>query len=175
LRCLIITIEPITPENALVFKAVRLRALEDSPSAFGSTYARESQFPDEEWVRRAGNWNGIRSVLYLAMEEGESCGLAGVYLDEQDPGRAHLVSMWIAPAHRRKGVAKVLVRAVQSWAKDRKAHTMLLQVTSSNQAAIRFYHQLGFSLTGRTEPYPNDSNLIELEMSQPLTNSELSG
>jgi len=37
-----IKIKRITPEIALVFKQVRLRALEDSPTAFSSTYAKES-------------------------------------------------------------------------------------------------------------------------------------
>jgi ribosomal protein S18 acetylase RimI-like enzyme len=37
-------------------------------------------------------------------------------------------------------------------------------MTSTNQSAILFYETLGFSQTGRTEPYPNDPSLIELEM-----------
>lgn len=43
-----ITIEPITPQTALTFKAARLRALQDTPSAFGSTYAKESQLTDAD-------------------------------------------------------------------------------------------------------------------------------
>jgi ribosomal protein S18 acetylase RimI-like enzyme len=38
-------------------------------------------------------------------------------------------------------------------------------VTNSNQGAIAFYERQGFSLTGTTEPYPNDPSLIEYEMS----------
>ena len=34
-----ISIEPITRENALVFRNTRPRALQDTPAAFGSTYA----------------------------------------------------------------------------------------------------------------------------------------
>jgi hypothetical protein len=36
------TIERITPERAALFKSVRLRALLDAPTAFGSTNERES-------------------------------------------------------------------------------------------------------------------------------------
>ena len=45
---------------------------------------------------------------------------------------------------------------------------MLLMVTSNNEAALRFYEQLGFNRTGRTEPYPNDPALIEYEMSRQI-------
>jgi ribosomal protein S18 acetylase RimI-like enzyme len=39
-------------------------------------------------------------------------------------------------------------------------------VTSNNHAAIEFYERMGFSMTGNTEPYPNDPLIIEYEMSQ---------
>jgi ribosomal protein S18 acetylase RimI-like enzyme len=161
-------IEQISPENILAFKAVRLRALQDSPSAFGSTYARESQFPDAEWQKRAERWSGDTGVGYLAMELQIPCGIAGAFLDEHDPPRVHLISMWVAPTHRRTGLGRALVGAVQAWARMRGAHTLQLMVTNSNFAAIEFYKRIGFSMTGRTEPYPNDSALIEYEMSQAL-------
>src|SRR5215469_7512523 len=53
-----IAIEPITRRNVLLFKEVRLRALEDSPGAFDSTYAKESQLADSEWMQRVERWNG---------------------------------------------------------------------------------------------------------------------
>jgi hypothetical protein len=52
-----VAIEPITRLNVLLFKEVRLRALEDSPGASDSTYAKESQFADSEWMQRVERWN----------------------------------------------------------------------------------------------------------------------
>ena len=88
-----ITFEPITPQNASIFKATRLRALQDTPTAFGATYARESLLTVVDWVERAGKWNGERSILYLAMEARACVGIAGSYLDQEDATRAHLISM----------------------------------------------------------------------------------
>ena len=96
-----IVIEPITPHNLAVFKYVRLRALQEAPYAFGSTYAREVQFDRAEWARRVERWNGERGVGFLAMDGAIACGIAGSLLDENDPTRAQLVSMWTAPTHRR--------------------------------------------------------------------------
>jgi len=42
---------------------------------------------------------------------------------------------------------------------------LLLMVTSNNRTPIEFYERMGFSMTGNTEPYPNDPSVIEYEMS----------
>ena len=47
----------ITPETALVFKDARLRALQDTPLAFSSTYAKESLLPEEERAQILYGWN----------------------------------------------------------------------------------------------------------------------
>jgi GNAT superfamily N-acetyltransferase len=160
-----ISIVPITGRNFLVFKAVRLRALQDSPFAFGSTYARESEFPDEEWLKRVENWNGVTGAGFLAIDENETCGIVGSFLDERDRTQAHLVSMWTAPTHRRLGVGALLVNAAENWARGAGAKTMSLMVTSHNPSAQVFYERLGFLLTGATEPWPNDPSFFEREMS----------
>lgn len=162
-----ITIEPVTPANLSAFKEVRLRALQDTPQAFGSTYAREAAFSDAEWLQRAKRWNGETGIGFLAIDDGTPCGIAGAFLNEDDRTRALLVSMWTAPTHRRKAIGRRLVDQVLEWARLRNATTLLLMVTCTNDPAIRFYKRLGFTRTGRTEPYPNDPALIEYEMSRP--------
>ena len=163
-----IVIEPITPLNIAVFKDVRLRALQEAPYAFGSTYAREVQFDQAEWLKRVERWNGERGVGFLAMDGATACGIAGSLLDENNLTRAQLVSMWTAPTHRQLGIGRLLVDAVLDWARTRNVHTLLLMVTSNNDAAIRFYERLGFTKTGRTEPYPNDASVFEVEMSRTI-------
>jgi ribosomal protein S18 acetylase RimI-like enzyme len=48
------------------------------------------------------------------------------------------------------------------------ARALQLMVTSNNEPATRFYERLGFTRTGRTEPYPNDPVVIEYEMARPI-------
>ena len=163
-----IVLEPITTQKVFVFKEVRLRALRDTPRAFGSTHARESLLTDAEWIERASRWNGEKGVGFLAMDDGVACGIAGSFLDENDATRAQLISMWTAPTHRRQGVGRLLVDEVAGWARLRGARTLLLTVTSVNDPAMRFYERLGFVRTGRTEPYPNDPAVIEYEMARAI-------
>jgi len=158
------TIELITQQNAMGFKDVRLRALKEVPTAFSSTYAEEFQLTDAEWVKRAARWTDETSIGYLAVDAGSPCGIAAGFLDKNDATRAHLVSMWVAPTHRRLGIGRTLVDAIIAWALAQRVCTLQLIVTSNNDPAIRFYQRLGFALTGRTEPYRNDPALDDLEM-----------
>jgi ribosomal protein S18 acetylase RimI-like enzyme len=159
-------IHPITPANATLFREIRLRALQDSPAAFASTYAREAAFDDAEWARRVQVWNGDQGIGFLAIDEGVPCGIAGALLET--PAQAQLVSMWIAPDYRQRGVGRSLVESVVAWADLRGLHLITLMVTSVNESALRFYERLGFTRTGRTEPYPNDPALFEWEMARSL-------
>jgi ribosomal protein S18 acetylase RimI-like enzyme len=163
-----IVLEPITTQNVFLFKEVRLRALQDTPSAFGSTFARESQLTDAEWIDRAIRWDGEKGIGFLAMDEGVACGIAGSFLDANDATRAQLISMWTAPTHRQQGVGHLLVDEVAAWARLRGARTLQLMVTSVNEPAMRFYERLGFMRTGRTGPYPNDPAVVEYEMARAI-------
>jgi len=165
----LIAITPITPRNALVFKAVRLRALQDAPHAFVSTFEREAQLSDSEWLARAERMNGERGVGFLALDGEVACGIAGAFLDENDPMRAQLISMWTAPTHRQQGIGRLLVDEILKWAARRKARILQLMVTSNNEPAILFYERLGFARTGRTKRYPNDPAVTEYEMSKSIS------
>jgi GNAT superfamily N-acetyltransferase len=163
-----VSLHQITPSLASDYKAVRLRALLDTPNAFGSTYTRESQFSDADWQQRAANLYTPRSIGYLAHYLDAYCGLAAAFLKDQNPQHAELVGMWVAPEHRRTGTGRLLVEAIESWARTAGARTLQLMVTSVNPTAIAFYQRLGFTATGRTEPYPNDPAVIEYEMSKSI-------
>ncbi len=69
------TLEQLSLRFIKEFKTVRLRALQDTPSAFGSTYVKESQLSDEDWLQRVSTWNSNHAVCYIAMDKGEPCGI----------------------------------------------------------------------------------------------------
>src|SRR5690242_18942423 len=90
---IMITLGPITERNTFVFKNVRLRALQDSPHAFGATYTKESQLPESDWIKRLERMNGASGVGFLALDkdDGTACGIAGSFLDANDRTRAQLI------------------------------------------------------------------------------------
>jgi GNAT superfamily N-acetyltransferase len=170
-----LTIEPLSPHLVKTLRTVRLRALQDALTAFGGSYATESQFSEDDWLARTSAWNsGNSSVCYIAMDGSLPCGIIGGFLDERflnehflnerDPPRPTVGSMWVAPEHRSAGLGTRLMNEVERWARGLGTGELWLMVTSGNEPAIRFYRRCGFEFTGATEPYKNDPALFQYEM-----------
>jgi GNAT superfamily N-acetyltransferase len=47
--------------------------------------------------------------------------------------------------HRRRGLATAVMAALGAWARDRDAHSCLLQTAGDNAAAVALYTRLGFT------------------------------
>ena len=105
------------------------------------------------------------SLTWRGTSSNHPCGIAAGFLDADDSRKAHLISVWVSPEYRQSGAGRTLVTSVIDWAKSRQVAHLHLMVTSNNQTAIAFYQRLGFAMSGRTEPYPNDPSMVEYEMS----------
>ena len=104
-----ISLQLIDPANTAVFKDIRLRALQDSPTAFSANYADEAKLTDSDWLDRAAQWSSDKSAAYLPIDSGAAVGIATGILDRTNPLHASLMSMWVAPSHRRLGNGRILV------------------------------------------------------------------
>jgi ribosomal protein S18 acetylase RimI-like enzyme len=140
----------VRADEAGAMRDLRLRALQDAPMAFGSTYAREIAFEPEVWEQRTReNAEGQRSIAFV-LEPWAGMAVGAVHEDE--PGIAHLYGMWVAPEARGSGAGRELVAAVLGWAADRGARRIVAQVSEDNAAAMRLYLATGFADTGERDP-----------------------
>lgn len=142
---------------------VRLAALRDAPDAFASTYEREAAYTEEQWR----GWLSDRFAMFLAHrpDHADPAGLAGVF-DAGDG--AGLVSMWVRPDARGRGVGEALMNAAAGWAKDRGHDAMYLWVAEANEPARRLYERYGFTPTGDRQPLPSNPAVPEIRMRLPL-------
>jgi len=158
-------IRRIRVDDVEVYRDIRLHALADSPSAFGSTYAAEADRPLEAWVERVNRCATSDGTAVFLAYDGDTCiGLAGCYDADDLAADFQLISMWVAKEHRGTRVATDLVDAVIDWTTQRGARTVGLWVTRGNDRARRFYERMGFVLTGDTQPLPSDPSKDELRM-----------
>ena len=162
----------IRADEALRLRALRLRALADAPTAFGSTLAREEAFPESVWHERAlAGAAGGDLATFVAEQDGQWIGLAtGLAEDPEDPKLPGpvLSGMFVDGAARRRGVGVALVEAVSEWARQRGAAGLSLWVISGNQPGIALYTRCGFRLTGETKSLDRTPTQTELRMARAL-------
>jgi GNAT superfamily N-acetyltransferase len=153
-------IRRFAPDEWRTYRDLRLRALAESPDAFGSTLAREHERPDADWAARldAGARSPAEAAL-VAERGGEPVGLAWARLEDSSPGVAHLYQVWVAPEHRGRGAARGLLAAAADWARAAGAHTLALDVTCGDTPAMRLYTRAGCRPAGAPQPLRPGSTL----------------
>ena len=152
-------IRRLTPADALLLRSVRRRALADSPSAFGSSLSETEARPIAVWenmLRPDGN------PFFVYEINGEVRGLAGGFIPDHDE-ELHLVSMWIDPIHRGRGISDALVSHIVDWARSRDANRLILECTEGNHHAEELYVRHGFRRTGMSSTRERDG-ATEFEM-----------
>jgi ribosomal protein S18 acetylase RimI-like enzyme len=142
-------IRRLGPDDAVAYQELRLLALSESPTAFGSSY-------DEERTRAIAETRSQlafddRRILLGALLANRLVGMAR--LDREDSvkegHRASLRSMYVRAEHRRTGVGRALVRAQLDVADAMPGlRQVTLTVTATNQAAIAMYESCGFTSYG---------------------------
>lgn len=74
-----------------------------------------------------------------------ACLWAGTAIDQIAGDRiAHIFLLYVAPDHRRRGIAKVLMALGETWAIDKGLGAIGLQVFQTNSSAKNLYDRLGY-------------------------------
>lgn len=147
-----IVIRLLTPADTAAFRALRLRAILDSPSSFSSSREDElARTPEEHAQRIAG---GPLHRAFGAFDGERLVGFAGL---RREPLRQlwHKAVLWgvfVDAPQRGRGVARRLVNAcIEQAETDPAVMQVHLCVNAENNAALRLYESLGFIAYG-TEP-----------------------
>jgi ribosomal protein S18 acetylase RimI-like enzyme len=135
-----IDLRRLLPEDAPIYRAIRLEALQNSPEAFSSTFEAEKDRPLDWFAARLAD-----AFVLGAFRGSQLIGVAGFYV-QPGPKHAHkgmLWGMYVRPQDRAAGVGRMLVGAIIRHA---RRHVELLQlfVVSENAPARRLYGSLGF-------------------------------
>lgn len=147
------SVRQFQPSDWKTYKDLRLRALADSPDAFGSTLAIELERSDAQWaeslVVASKSGSDFPLITYVGHEP---AGLAWAKVDSMDSFTTHLFQMWVAPERRGQGIGGLLLNTAIQWAKDQGAKSMVLSVTCGNTSAVRLYQSAGFRQVGVHQP-----------------------
>ena len=139
----------LTGDDWRTLRDVRLAALAEAPYAYAATLAGERPLGEADWRER------IAPALWVVVvRNDEHAGLAGVFV--QADGVPMLISVWVNPAHRGKGVGDALLTEMFRWLKEKRWSRVVLRVAEGNDAARGLFLRHGFVPTGEYEPLESD-------------------
>jgi len=145
-------IRRLTPADASAFQDFRLAALQDAPTAFGSSYEEERDIPASVVEARLA----IKSDRgpFGAFEDSQLVGFVALGRENLKnlSHKALIWGMYVKPEYRAKGIAKALLQEAISLARSvPDINQVNLSVNASNAAAIGLYESFGFKTFGHEQ------------------------
>lgn len=135
-----IEIRHLAQTDAVLYRGIRLEALQANPEAFGSTFEFENGQSLSWFSDRLGS-----STVLGAFRNAELIAIAG-FAVQSGQKRAHkgvLWGMYVRPAARKASVGRRLVEATCSLAR-KQVELIQLSVVRDNEQARSLYARLGF-------------------------------
>lgn len=160
----------LTPADATLYRALRLRALREHPDAFTSSWEDERDQPVEAAAARLA-----QHAFWGAYQGSELYGMVGLERENRTKSRhkATVVGMYVAPEAAGQGVGRALLQALLQHARGAGVQSLVLTVTEGNAAATRLYESLGFRSFGiepdaiRVDGRSYAKNHMHLELGHP--------
>jgi GNAT superfamily N-acetyltransferase len=138
-----VSVRRIRVDQGALLRELRLASLADSPAAFGQRLEDAVGQPEADWDSTArASAHGDRRAWFVAWDDERAVGL--VQGRRRPPSDCLLFSMWVAPAARRGGHGRALVKAIADWGAGWGARRVVLWVIAGNEDALEFYRRLGF-------------------------------
>ena len=168
-------IRPLTEPDLRSYRALRMQALTECPTAFGATPRTEQALEDAQILHRFGGGPG--QIMWGGFDDaGVLCATLGMYRDtgEKTAHKGHLFAMYVNQQARGQGLARRLLEIAIAHASALPLRQLMLGCNASNRNALRLYEHAGFQIYGR-EPaalYVNGEFFDEVLMVRPLASSQ---
>jgi RimJ/RimL family protein N-acetyltransferase len=140
-------IRRLEADDVVAYRALRLRALQTSPEAFGSSYEETVAQSLEYMARRLAPGPAEPSTFFLGAFDPDLIGTVGFVRESRLKTRHKGLSigMYVAEAARGRGVGRALLeRAIAEARQQPGLEQILLMVVSTNEPALRLYAACGF-------------------------------
>lgn len=137
-------VKKINKTDWLKYKEIRLEALKNEPSAFGSSYDDISSRTDSEWqdlfIKKEDDGLFYYSVLF----DNEFIAIGGAFKDKN--GEWNVIAIYTRNKFRGLGVGTILMKGIVAEFEKRGIQKIYLRVNTSQVAAISLYNKLGFKI-----------------------------
>jgi ribosomal protein S18 acetylase RimI-like enzyme len=142
-------IRQLTETDVEIYRELRLTCLREAPHAFTNSY---EEFSQRTLDSIAQQFRAAENFTLGAFEDNQLVGMVGFYREGALKLRhkGYLVSMYVLPEYRSRGIARaLLIEAIARAKRLPDLKQLLLGVVVTQATAKRLYESLGFAAYGR--------------------------
>jgi len=147
-----VAIITLDPERWEEYRALRLQALRQDASSFGSSYEENVDHPEDFWRGRLEEaQRKVETVTLFAEVDGRLVGMLGAHRALRLKTRhvATVYGVYVDPAVRGQGVGRQLMQALlDEIGRIPEIEKLELTVNTENPAALALYRRFGFEVAG---------------------------
>jgi RimJ/RimL family protein N-acetyltransferase len=140
-----VVVRELEPDEWERVREIRLHALRTEPGVYFSSYAASLALNEADWRLRIRSADGQMFGIF----DGERLvGITGVRSDPDEPGgeTAMLVSSYLLPEYRGRGITRQMYEARFRWVRARPRYKrVLVSHRRSNEASRRAIERSGFT------------------------------
>lgn len=125
------------------FRSIRLASLQDAAEAFGTRYEDMVLMPEPGWREQLR-----RLPTFVASLDERDVGVVRAVEHADLDDVVYLISMWVHPEYRRRGVGSRLIERVLDWTREMSRGRVFLDVRTHVVDAQQMYLANGFVPTG---------------------------
>ncbi len=147
----VVTIRPVTIEDLDVLIDIYLDTAIHHAAIDPEVFRIPSRNNVAVRLRRRIDGRGEIGEYVAAILDGQMVGSASIDIaDLPHPGsmmrpvRSAEFGVSVVDGFRGRGIGRVLIAHLEAWAADRGIERIILNVSESNEGAIRLYHALGY-------------------------------
>ncbi|MES2023401.1 MAG: GNAT family N-acetyltransferase [Patescibacteria group bacterium] len=131
------------------YKKLRIFAVTVDTLAFWTTPEEDKKRTDEDWMKNLGD-NSPQPMFFIE-SNGELVGMIRVAINsgEKVKHNAFIYSFFVKPEMRGMGAGKALLEQAISFLKEHNVKNVYLNVTVTQENAIRLYKKWGFKVIGK--------------------------
>jgi RimJ/RimL family protein N-acetyltransferase len=141
-------IRRLTSDDAVVYRALRLRGLREHPEAFTSSWEDDERKPVAASQARLQD---PATTFWGAFDGDALVGIVGLERlpRPKERHKAWVVGMYVPAEDAGRGIGAALLQALCAAARDEGLRDLLLSVTDGNAGALALYCKAGFAVVGR--------------------------
>lgn len=137
------TIRQLQTDEWLIYKQMRLEALQIEPAMFRTSIPEEAALTDTEWIERTKHPRAV----FVLLENDIPIGMTSILLLTDD--EAYLGQSYIKKEYRGIGLSALLYKARMKWATDLQLKKLSISHRESNVVSKAANQKLGFKYTHR--------------------------